>query len=766
MKFQKPLILILFAATAFAIYFNSLNNGFFLDDIHHITANPYLKTPANIPLFFTDFRTFSTAGPAHYRPMVLVSHSLNYYLGGLNPEGYRILTLLFHIGSAFLIFLIVQSIFSRIIARSGNETRLAGFHLSKGIFASIVSGMIFLTTPFNSEAINYLSARSNVLCAFFYLFAFWCWVKYREETVYGATLKRKWGFYIASIFIFLLAMLTKEVAITLPIALLIFDVLFVPGKRIFDYLRYIPFIAVAFIAGIMPRFIFVGEVVKSGAPRELRIQMLTGIKVTARYIYSMLLPVNLNALHVVREPASLTDTSALASLALLIIILAVSFRLWRDKRPVSRVLLFFILWFFLSLALIAILPLSLAYQESRGYLASSGLAIIAGILIESGIWRLKISERTRYATAAMILFIIIVVSSALVVNRNMDWRSGLTLWTDSIDKAPSSFFAHGMLAEYYAAEGQYEEAVKEMETAIRVNPDYFAAYELLGQIYAMRGETKKAREMFHRSIALSPYNTPSHRGLARIYLEEGSLEEARTELIKVLNISPNDIPATRQLIEIFSRKGELDIAENNYLRLIMKDQGNPALHQGLGLIYQRKGEWDKAISEYQEVLTYTPGETGTLLDLSSAYSAIGDVNRAEETMRKAVSADPDNAEVNLASGIFYYNLKKYDLAKEAFEKTIKINPASFKAYNNLGLIYHGSGDNRKAIELLNRAITISPSYHRARINLAWVYESEGRKDLAIREYNTILQSAAIAGTSEKWSEEFYEEARNRLKELR
>src|SRR3972149_11556837 len=127
MKFQKPLILILFAATAFAIYFNSLNNGFFLDDIHHITANPYLKTPANIPLFFTDFRTFSTAGAAHYRPMVLVSHSLNYYLGGLNPAGYRIMTLFLHVGSAFLIFLIVQSVLGKIIAYSDNETKKSGF---------------------------------------------------------------------------------------------------------------------------------------------------------------------------------------------------------------------------------------------------------------------------------------------------------------------------------------------------------------------------------------------------------------------------------------------------------------------------------------------------------------------------------------------------------------------------------------------------------------------------------------------------------------
>lgn len=766
MKFQKLLILSVLAVVAFVIYINSLNNGFFLDDTHHISANPYLKTPSNIPLFFKDYRTFSTAGAAHYRPMVLVSHSLNYYLDGLNPAGYRLMTLLMHIGSAFLIYLIVKTIFGMIIVHSDYETRESGLSGSRGLIASAASGLIFLTTPYNSEAINYLSARSNVLCAFFYLLAFWCWVRFREMNEAGATRPgrplRKWGLYTASVFIFLLAMLTKEVAITLPVVLWLFDTLFLREKKYSDYLMYFPFVAVAFLGGIMPRFLFFGEVAGSGAPRDAWIQLLTGVKVLVKYVYSMLFPVNLNALHVVSEPASLIDLSVLASLALLLVILAVTFLLWRDKRPVSRVLVFFILWFFISLSLIAILPLSLAYQESRGYLASSGFAIIAGTLIESGVWRLKLKERTKYTVAALILLIIIAVSSALVIKRNMDWRNGLTLWKDSIDKAPSSFFAHGMLAEYYASEGQYEEAIKEMETAIEINPDYFTAYELLGQIYAMKGQREKAKEMFNRSIQLSPYNTPSHRGLARIYFDEGSLEDARMELIKVLKLSPSDMNATRQLIRIFKREGNLDNAENNYQFMIKKDRGNPALHQGLGLIYQEKGEWDKAIAEFRQVIKYMPAEIETLLDLASVYSAMGDYMHAEEHLRMAASAEPNNPEVHLASGIFYYHQKKYDLAKDEFEKTIAVDPESFKAHNNLGLIYEANGDVERSIEHFKKSLQINPSYHRARINLAWVYERKGRKDLAIEEYSAILHS----GSPGEGGDAFYSEARKRLRELR
>src|SRR3970040_2142661 len=90
-----------------------------------------------------------------------------------------------------------------------------------GDVAALASGLIFLVHPFNSEVVNYITARSSVMCTFFYLLAFWVWIRYRLRGTY----------YIASLLFFILAILTKEIAITIPVILWLYDLYFVPVKE-------------------------------------------------------------------------------------------------------------------------------------------------------------------------------------------------------------------------------------------------------------------------------------------------------------------------------------------------------------------------------------------------------------------------------------------------------------------------------------------------------------------------------------------------------
>src|SRR3972149_3251888 len=128
----------LFILLGIGIYLNSLHNGFHYDDRHHIVGNPYIQNPGNIPLFFTDHRTFSVLSGVflHYRPLVLVSYAVNYYFGKLDPMGYHLVNLGFHIGSAFLLFLIIGK-----MVKGG---------MDGPFFSGLAAGLLFLTTPFNS----------------------------------------------------------------------------------------------------------------------------------------------------------------------------------------------------------------------------------------------------------------------------------------------------------------------------------------------------------------------------------------------------------------------------------------------------------------------------------------------------------------------------------------------------------------------------------------------------------------------------------------
>src|SRR3990172_6891724 len=193
------LVLFLIALLSAIIYSNSLRNPFHFDDTHHIIDNPYLKSLRHIPDIFTDTRAFSVweGNNRHYRPLLLLTHSINYAICGLKPAGYRLVNLTFHAGSAFLIFLIVQGMLgsSKEVAGSRkSEVRSKKLEVRSKIFSlpsmqalrssnflpltsyfyiAFTAGLIFAVHPFNSEVVNYISARSSVMSAFFYLLSFY-----------------------------------------------------------------------------------------------------------------------------------------------------------------------------------------------------------------------------------------------------------------------------------------------------------------------------------------------------------------------------------------------------------------------------------------------------------------------------------------------------------------------------------------------------------------------------------------------------------------
>ena len=143
----KILSLTLIILLSGVVYFNSLQNGFHFDDTHHIIDNNHLKGLRYIPELFTNTRTFSVweGNNRHYRPLLLLTYSINYAIGGLYPAGYHIVNLAFHVGSAFLLFLILQVMLS-----GSEETQNQEILHSRPFFIALASALIFAVHPFNS----------------------------------------------------------------------------------------------------------------------------------------------------------------------------------------------------------------------------------------------------------------------------------------------------------------------------------------------------------------------------------------------------------------------------------------------------------------------------------------------------------------------------------------------------------------------------------------------------------------------------------------
>src|SRR4030066_2077277 len=236
MDFLRYKIFIIIALLSVAVYANSIPNGFVYDDDIYVVENPNIRDIKNIPASFVHPEYLTSLGhKSHYRPLVMISYTINYWIGGLNPAVYRITNLLFHIGTAFLLFLTVEAI----LHRNGEIRGLTSYH-----FIALASALIFAVHPFNSEAVNYITARSSLMSGFFYLLSFYFWVRFRggktEVRSKKLEIRSKMSvegfsnflpltsyFYLASLLAFLFGILSKEIVITLPVVLWLYDLYFV-----------------------------------------------------------------------------------------------------------------------------------------------------------------------------------------------------------------------------------------------------------------------------------------------------------------------------------------------------------------------------------------------------------------------------------------------------------------------------------------------------------------------------------------------------------
>ena len=291
------IILLVFTILGSGLYFNTLNKPFQYDDLQSVVENRNIRDTDNILRFFKD-PSLSANDPKfarHYRPLVVTSYTINYAFGGLRPVGYHLVNLVFHVGTAFLVFLILKAILTPTLSlpREGGGKKGGGAS-SSATYAALAAGLIFLVHPFNAEAVNYTTARSSLMSGFFYLLGFYFWVRFRSQiTSY---------FYIGSLLAFVAGMLSKEVVITLPIVLWLYDLYFTPRSahrtllNWHTYVPYLPFVLIGVIPYLIIRLFSLGRVLDR-FQRDMLTQFLTEIPVLVKHWQMFLFPRGLSLIH-------------------------------------------------------------------------------------------------------------------------------------------------------------------------------------------------------------------------------------------------------------------------------------------------------------------------------------------------------------------------------------------------------------------------------------------------------------------------------------
>mgnify|MGYP001444998034 CR=1 FL=1 len=521
----KVLLLIMVTACS---YLNSLDGAFVFDD------SRFYNNPA------AQLETFSLPGLVHAvrgmepatRPVANLTFVLNYLAGGFSVRGYHLVNLGIHVTAGILLYFLLKTLLTLPI--------LQGRRLMPGEIA-FASALLWMVHPLQTQAVSYIVQRMTSLAALFFILSFLLYARGRMT----GNPDRRFLLMGGSILSWVLAMGSKEIAVTLPLFILLYEWFFLRDLRtdwMGNHKKYLVGVGILLLAvsllylGDTPWATFAdGYATREFTPGQ---RVLTECRVIFFYLglLAFPLPGRLSIEHDFVPSASLLDPmSTLLSIAAILVLLAITIRGAKQYRFEA----FCILWFMGNhLVEGTILPLELVF-EHRNYLPSMML-IPLGVL---GLSHL-IANRT---VLAVLLCALVALFSFWTYQRNFVWQDELSLWQNSIEKAPGSARAHNNLGVALESVGKLDEAMFHYRETLRLDPGYVAAYYNLGSVLKLRDKISQAIPYYRQAVLLKPDDAVMRMGLADAYLVQGRYEEARTEYLQALRLEPGNREAATKL---------------------------------------------------------------------------------------------------------------------------------------------------------------------------------------------------------------------------
>jgi tetratricopeptide (TPR) repeat protein len=477
----------------------SLRNGFVYDDVPQVVRNPWIRDAGQLPTVFTT-GAWDYAGTTsnYYRPMMHVVYMATYGLFGLDPRGFHAVNVVLHAAVCVVLFACTRGLF-----------RLTGLPARAAARLAAGAALLFAVHPIHTEVVYWIGGVPDLLVAVFLLAALHVYSSRPDEESLRGRLR-----LLAAVACFLLALLSKEVALVFPGILLAHDLAFRSwqqrGLRR-QALAYLPF-AVAFLVYFALRVNALGALAPVRRHAELGpfALLLNVFPLLGKYLYELLVPAGLTVFHAFDPVTSAGDARVLAGALAVLAFGALGLLLWRAGG------FGFLAWSVVLLPLIPVLYVPALgenpFAERYLYLPSAGFVWLLVI----GAHRVTAGARSRWTPAVIAAgAVLFAVYSFGSVTRQAAWASDETLWTDAVQKSPDAAVAHYNLAVALQSGGRLQEAEQSYRSALRIQPSP-VAWTSLGALYRQLGRTDDALIALQAALQLQPDYAPALEHLRQL----------------------------------------------------------------------------------------------------------------------------------------------------------------------------------------------------------------------------------------------------------
>lgn len=500
------------ASITFLVYIPSLKGSFLNFDDYlyyedtHITA-------------FSLTKAFTDAVASNWHPLTVISYAIDYKLWGLNAFWFHLENNILHSLNTLLVFILASILF--------NAIRGPRYKVVACAFVALLFGL----HPLHVESVSWIAERKDVLCGFFFFSSLIAYIFFTAASPGKRAFK-----YTASLVLFALALMSKPMAVSLPIVLLIAD--FYPLERVkhFSGLKRllpekIPFFLLSLCSGLLT--IWAQKAGGAVAPIELfplTWRLWFSARAVVFYIYKTVLPVSLSPYYPISTNTDYFGLGGLPSIAIILAITLYALIMFRKKS------IFIAVWSCFIVMLIPVIGIiqvgGQAAADRYTYLPSTGLFLLAGAGLMAA---LKVREKLIVPACACVLSISVALS-ILTVRQQAIWKDSIALWNREIENFPDFYKGYNNRGSAWAEAGKFREAIEDYNISIKLKQAYPEAYVNRGIAYLRLGENTLAKEDFLAAIRMNPKLGEAYHYLGQAFMSMGNAEYAATAEKKAMEL--------------------------------------------------------------------------------------------------------------------------------------------------------------------------------------------------------------------------------------
>lgn len=656
---MKQWYYVILVVAAFAVYANSLSNDFVFDDESVVLGDPSIAKISNIPKYFTGEEGFHKVIGRYYRPLVSASYALDYVFYGLKPFGFHLTNVIIHIINCLLFLKFLNLIFRR---RSHEFTKAN----SEFVFLIFLSAVIFAVHPIHTEAVSWVSGRTDSLSFTFFIAAFIFYIRYKEI--------RTNSYFFLTILAYLLSLLAKEMAITFPVLIFLYDITVNHdghrggSRNISNYKKNIPIYSALILISIL-YMLLRWFILKDVPQRETYFYfygkdfitvVATMLQTLPLYFRLLFFPVGLLYHYSGYLPYqnSFLNYNVIVSVLFVIVMVVLAVLLYKKFSLIS----YSILFFFISLVpVLNIIPTMNFMAERFLYIPSIIVSIVLAEIVLKLDLRGALAIKQSFVSKGL-LTIIIVFYSYLTISRNADWKNNDTLFLSAEGKPGTVTYVN--IGNIYANKNQTDIAETYYRKAISLRPETLLAQNNLGKVFLVKGIYDSAVFYMTKAHLLDTLSPEPMLSLAQAYSRMGNLPEAVKYLERIQKITPGYMSSDKMLEELktqsqgwnpvaqLENQSYQDYQNKNYEKAVqdlldlvqLNPQGAAGYYNNIGICYLEQNKLQDAEKYFKLSIEKKNDFPTPYGNLGKVYEIMGDKEKAKENYLKAVALDPNNTE--------------------------------------------------------------------------------------------------------------------------